>query len=126
MGNMAILFTGNVPCMKKLDGGVAVGSNNAVLTVSELHTAPMKLSHAALLKMLKAQAAAAAKNRLKAFEVDPNLLKGLDDLPNALAGMNGGMANKDDKNLTKEEEVTMDTCFEATTQSLKKIWCNQT
>lgn len=81
----------------------------------------MKLSHAALLAMLKTQAAAFAK---KMSEIDPNLLKGLDDLPNAVAGLTGGMGGKDANSLTQEEKITMDTCFTVTTKDGVKKYCN--
>lgn len=93
---------------------------------------PMKLPHAALLKMLKAKAAAASMSRLSSDggnELSPNLFADLPGmgLPNALAGMNGGMAGQSVMGkgmgtsiISMEEKVTMNTCFENNTLKLQK------
>lgn len=113
-GNMSILVSGNVSGMGKLNGGVAVGTNGTIADFDGIKTNPMRLPHAALLKMLKEQAAKAKAGS----ELDPSILSGVSDLPNAVVGINGGMAGKDlaGTMLTKEEEVDMNTCFETSTK----------
>jgi len=110
--------------MSKLNGGIGLGSNGTPVYFANMTTSPMKLSHAALLKMLKEQA---ARDKLKDM---PKMVVGFSglDLPNGVAGINAGMAGKDGladgSNLSKEEEITMNVCFKTTSTADVKKWCN--